>query len=190
MLRAISCFPFLNFVGTKVSRERQSYQDMPKGSDSIGAASALLASASAPSSIWHGLGQRLVWASFWCSACARAPGYCPWSAQARRLNSAATYTSGVLGGINCNWWLARSVVLACPSWSLEGLLFVTQKLVWERASVLLVTSTWSCLYRSSAWGAATARTTVLFRGTHIYVALSTLNRQKRPKKRKFSWKGS
>ena len=38
-------------------------------SDSIGAASTLLASASAPSSIRRGLGRRSVWASFWCGAC-------------------------------------------------------------------------------------------------------------------------
>ena len=41
-------------------------------SDSNGAASALLASASVPSSIRCGLGQRLVWASFWCGASALA----------------------------------------------------------------------------------------------------------------------
>ncbi len=35
MLQAISRFPFLNFVGTKVSQERQSYQDMPRVRDSI-----------------------------------------------------------------------------------------------------------------------------------------------------------
>ena len=68
-------------------------------SDSIGAASALLASASAPSSIRRGLGRRLVWASFWRGAWACAPRYCSWSVQARRLNSAATCASGVLGGI-------------------------------------------------------------------------------------------
>jgi hypothetical protein len=96
-------------------------------SDSIGAASALLASASAPSSIQHGLGQYSVWASFWCSACARAPGYCFRSVQARRLNSAATRASGVLGGINHRQWSVRSIALACPCRSLEGLLFATQK---------------------------------------------------------------
>ncbi len=44
-----------------------------------------------------------------------------------RLNSAATRALGVLGGINCRQCLARSVALACPRRSLEGLLFVTQK---------------------------------------------------------------
>ncbi len=70
-------------------------------SDSISAASALLASASAPSSIRRVLGRHWVWASFWRGACAHAPGYCSWSVQARRLNSAATRALGVLGGINC-----------------------------------------------------------------------------------------
>ncbi len=96
-------------------------------SDSIGAASVLLASASAPSSIQRGLGRRSVWASFWRGACAGAPGYCSWSVQARRPNSAATRASGVLGGIHCRRWSACSVALACPRRSLEGLLFATQK---------------------------------------------------------------
>ncbi len=84
-------------------------------SDSIGAASALLASASAPSSIRFGLGRRLVRASYWRGARARAPGYRSWSVQARRLNSA------------CQQWSRRSIALACPRRSLEGLLFMTQK---------------------------------------------------------------
>ncbi len=96
-------------------------------SDSIGAAYALLASASASSSIRHGLSRRSVWASFWRGACARAPGYCSRSVQARRLNSTVTCALGVLGGINRQRWLARSVALACPCSSLEGLLFATQK---------------------------------------------------------------
>jgi hypothetical protein len=62
---------------------------------------ALLASASASSSIRRGLGRRLVWASFWRGACTRTPGYCSWSVQARRLNSPATRDLEVLGGINC-----------------------------------------------------------------------------------------
>jgi hypothetical protein len=92
----------------------------------VGAASALLASACVPSSSQCGLGQRSVWASFWCGACMGAPGYCSWSVQARRLNSAATCALGVLGGINRWQWSAHSIVLDCPCWSLEGLLFVTQ----------------------------------------------------------------
>jgi hypothetical protein len=96
-------------------------------SDSISAASALLASASAPSSIRRGLCQRLVWASFWHGACARAPGYCSRSVQARSLNSAATCALGVLGEINHRQWSVHSVALACPRRSLEGLLFATQK---------------------------------------------------------------
>ncbi len=114
----------------------------------------LLASASAPSSSQRGLGRRSVWASFWCGACAHAPGYCSWSVQARRLNSAATCTLGVLGGINHRWCSARSVVLACPCWSLEGLLFRTQKFVWERASISLVTNACLRVHRTYTWGAA------------------------------------
>jgi hypothetical protein len=95
-------------------------------SNSIGVASAWLASASAPSSVRCGLGQCLVWALFWRGTCVHAPGYCSRSVQARRLNSAATRALGVLGGINCRRWSARSVALACPSRSLEGSLFVTQ----------------------------------------------------------------
>ena len=96
-------------------------------SDSIGAASALLASASAPSSIRHGLSRLLVWASFWCGACARAPGYRSRSVQARRLSSAATPALGVLGGINCQQWSACSVALTCQHRSLKGWLCATQK---------------------------------------------------------------
>ena len=86
-----------------------------------------------------------------------APGYCSWSVQARRLNSVATCALGVLGGINCRQWSARSNALAFPLWPLEGLLFAAQKLVWERTSVLLVASTWSRLYRTYAWGATTGQ---------------------------------
>ena len=100
MLQAISCFPFLNFVGMKVSQERRSYQDMPRVSDSISAASALLASRIVPSSIQCGLSQCLVWASFWRDACTHALGYRSRSVQAHRLNSAAAHALGVLGGIN------------------------------------------------------------------------------------------
>ena len=96
-------------------------------SDSIGTAFALLESASVSSSIRRGLGRCSVWASFWRGVCARAPGYRSRSVQACRLNSDATCASGALGGINRQRWLARSVALACPRRSLEGLLFVTQK---------------------------------------------------------------
>ncbi len=97
--QVMSCFPFLNFVETKVSQERQSYKNMPRVCDSSGAASALLASACMPSSISHGLGHYSVWASFWRRACAPAPGYCSQSVHARVLNSAVTRALGVLGGI-------------------------------------------------------------------------------------------
>ena len=93
----------------------------------VGAASVLLASACVPSSSRRGLGRRSVWESFWHEACARAPGFRSQSVQSQRLNSAATSALGVLWGINCRQWLARSVVLACPCWSLEGLLLATQK---------------------------------------------------------------
>ena len=126
-LRVISCFPFLNFVKTKVSWERQSYKDMLRVRDYVGAASALLASACVPSYSQCGLGRCSIWASFWRGACVRALGYRSRSVQARGLNSAATRASGVLGGINHWQWLARSVMLACPCWPLEGLLFATQK---------------------------------------------------------------
>ena len=51
----ISCELFLpshvsSFVGTKVSPEWQSYENMPRVRDSVGAGSALLALASVPSS--------------------------------------------------------------------------------------------------------------------------------------------
>ena len=87
-------------------------------SDSISAASALLLSASVPSTMWHGLGRHSVWVSFWRGACERPPGYRSRSVQAHTLNSAATRTSGVLGGINPQQWSARSVALACPRRSL------------------------------------------------------------------------
>ena len=96
-------------------------------SDSIGTASALLASASAPSSIRHSLGRCSVWAPFWRGACTCTPGYHSRSVQAHGLNSAATPALGVLGGINCQRWSAHSIALACPRRSLEGLLFATQK---------------------------------------------------------------
>ncbi len=93
----------------------------------VGAASALLASASAPSSIRRGLSRCSIWAFFWRGACAHAPWYRSRSVRARTLNSAATRASGVLGGTNHQQWSARSIVLACPRRSLEGLLFATQK---------------------------------------------------------------
>ncbi len=96
-------------------------------SDSIGAASSLLASASVPSSIRHGLDRRSVWASFWRGARTRAPGYRSRIVQACRLKSAAPRALGVLGGINCQRWSVCSVALACPRRSLEGLLLATQK---------------------------------------------------------------
>ena len=46
--KLISCFPYLNFAGPNVSQERQSYKDMLRVSDSVGAASALLVLASVP----------------------------------------------------------------------------------------------------------------------------------------------
>jgi hypothetical protein len=61
----ISCFPYLNFVGMKVSGERQSYKDMPRVRDSIGAASALLVSACVPSSSWPRLMLSLGFLSAW-----------------------------------------------------------------------------------------------------------------------------
>ena len=150
----------------------------------VGAASALLASAWVPSSSRRGLGRRSVWASFWCGACACTPGYCSRSVQARGLNSAATHASGVLGGINCQQWLVRSIVLACPCWSLEGLLFVTQKPCLRKSyrfasnKHLIVLVPYIRL--RSCHG-----TTRLIRGTQISVTLSTLNQQKRPKKERF-----
>ena len=100
---------------------------LPRVRDFVGAASALLASACVPSSSQRGFGRRSVWAFFWHGACARIPGYCSWSVQTRGLNSVATCASGVLGGIIRQRWLAHRVVIACPCWSLEGLLFATQK---------------------------------------------------------------
>ena len=76
------------------------------------AASALLASASAPSSVRRGLGRRSIRAPFWRGACARAPGYRSRSVRARTLNSAATRASGVPRGINRRRWSARRVALA------------------------------------------------------------------------------
>ena len=104
-------------------------------SDSISAASALLASASVPSSVRCGLGRCSVWASFWRGLCARAPGYCSRSVRARRLNSATTRALGVLGRINCRQWSTGSVALACPHRSLEGLVRDSKNLGWERASI-------------------------------------------------------
>ncbi len=147
----------------------------------VGAASALLASASAPSSIRRGLGRRSLWAPFWHGARTGTPGYRSHSVQARRLNSAATRALGVLGGTDRRQWSARSVALACPRRSLEGLRLQLKNLVWERASVdagnkRSITLVLYVRLRSYHG------TTVLFCGTRISVAPSTLNQRKRPKK--------
>ena len=76
------------------------------------AASALLASASAPSSVRRGLGRRSIRAPFWRGACARAPGYSSRSVGARTLNSAATCALGVPRLINRRRRSSRSVALA------------------------------------------------------------------------------
>jgi hypothetical protein len=137
-LPVISCFLFLNFIGTRVSQERQHYQDMPRVRDSDSFSFQdfsfrLMTSVSmSASSSWCGIGRRSVWASFWRGARACAPGYHSWSVQARGLNSAANHASGVFGGFKRWRWSACSIVLACPCWSLEGLLFATQENLFEK----------------------------------------------------------
>ena len=127
-LQVISCFPFLNFVGEKVYQEKQSYKDMPRVLDSSGTVSALLATLCVPSSIRRGLGRRLVWVSFWRGAHVPTPGYCSWSVLARGGSTPLLLALwGSLGELNHQQWSACSLVLACPCWSLECLLFTPQK---------------------------------------------------------------
>ncbi len=90
------------------------------------AASALLGLASLPSTSWHGLCQQSDWAPYRLSARARVPGDQSWSLQGLGPNSAAISTLGSLKRIVCHWWLVCSNMLACPWWSLEGLLMATQ----------------------------------------------------------------
>jgi hypothetical protein len=118
----------------------------------VGIASALLASAWVPSSSQRGLGWRSVRASFWCGACARTPEYHSLSVQAHRLNSAATHALGVsLGELIADNY--RHVALCL----LAACCLQLKTFGWERASVLLVTSTCSRLYRTYAWGTATGQ---------------------------------
>ncbi len=90
------------------------------------AASALLGLTSLPSTSWGGLRWQSDWASNWLGACTRVPGDRSWGLQGRGPNSAASSTSGSLKRFFCCWWLACSNTLACPWWSLEGLLAATQ----------------------------------------------------------------
>ena len=113
------------FVQTEVPWERQSYTNMSRIRDSIGAAIALLASASLPSSSWCGLGLRADWASFLRGTCTRVPGFCSRSIRTHGSNSTATRSSGSLGGLFYQQWSAHSIALTYPCGSLKGLPFET-----------------------------------------------------------------
>ncbi len=86
---------------------------------------------------------------------------------------------GYLGELNCQRWAACSIVLACPCWSLEGLLFVTQKTCLRKSKHLA--SNKHLIVLCTVRLRSCHGTTGLICGTHISVTLSTLNWRKHPK---------
>ncbi len=90
------------------------------------AASALLELSSSTSSSWCGLCQQPDWAPHRLGNCTLAPWACSWSLQGHEPNSSASSILGSLKRFFRRWWLACSNTLACPWWSLEGLLVATQ----------------------------------------------------------------
>ncbi len=90
------------------------------------AASALLELSSSTSSSWCGLCRWPDWAPHQLNARALAPWACSWSRQGHEPNSAASGTLGSSKRFFCRRWLACSDTLACPWWSLEGLLAAAQ----------------------------------------------------------------
>ncbi len=90
------------------------------------AASALLELSSSTSSSWRGLCRRPDWDPHWLGACALAPWACSWSHQGHKTNSTASGTLGSSKRFFCHQWLVCSNTLACPWWSLEGLLAAAQ----------------------------------------------------------------
>jgi hypothetical protein len=105
------------------------------------AASALVELSSSSSSSWRGLCQWPDWAPHRLGTRALAPWACSWSLQGHKPNSAVSSTSGSSKRFFCYQWLACSDTLACPWWSLEGLLAAAQnwpisykKGLWESSS--------------------------------------------------------
>ena len=90
------------------------------------ASSALLELSSPTSTSWHGFCWQADWAPYQLSTLALAPWDCSWSLQGHGPNSTASSTSGSLKRIFCCWWLVCSDMLACPWWSLDGLLAAAQ----------------------------------------------------------------
>ncbi len=105
-------------------------RDMPSVGTLVGlllaltlrAASALLELSSSTSSSWRGLCRWPDWAPHRLGARALAPWACSWSLQGHEPNSAASSTLGSSKRIFCHRWSVCSNTLACPWWSLEGLL--------------------------------------------------------------------
>ncbi len=90
------------------------------------AVSALLELSSSTLSSWCGLCRWPDWAPHRLGAHALAPWACSWSLQGHKTNSATSGTLGSSERFFCRWWLACSNMLACPWWSLEGLLKTAQ----------------------------------------------------------------
>ncbi len=90
------------------------------------AASALLGLASLPLTSWRGLCRQSDWPPYWLCARTHIPGDCSWSIQGQWPNFAASSTSGSLKSFFYHQWLVCSNMLACPWWSLEGLLMAAQ----------------------------------------------------------------
>ncbi len=90
------------------------------------AASALLELSSSISSSWCGLCWQPDWAPHQLGAHVLAPWACFWSLQGHKPDSAASGTLGSSKWFFCRQWLVCSNTLACPWWSLEGLLAAVQ----------------------------------------------------------------
>ncbi len=111
------------------------------------AASALLEPSSSTSFSWCGLCRRPDWAPHQLGARTIAPWACSWSLQGHKPNSAASSTSGSSKRFFCRQWFACSDTLACPWWSLEGLLAAAPNwpIFYQKVLINLAACWHSCL---------------------------------------------
>ncbi len=110
------------------------------------AASALLELSCLTLSSWSGLCWQPDWAPHRLGARALAPWACSWSLQGHKPNSAASGTSGSSKRFFPRWWLVCSNMLACPWWSLEGMLAAAQNrpISYQKVLVKLAACQHSC----------------------------------------------
>ncbi len=117
------------------------------------AASVLLEPSDSTLSSWCSLCQWPDWAPHQLCARPLAPWACSWSLQGHKPNSAASSTSGSSKRFFCHRWLACSNTMACPWWSLEGLLAAAQNWPISHQKVLVNSAACrlSCLENNRPW---------------------------------------